>query len=132
MIEIFTFGTLHKDRDEPLPNFTLMFDLGDQLHDPHIDPAFRELTGHDQRVVDKVLSTPGAQEMISSIVGVAMRFSCAKGPILLGIACRGGRHRSVVIGDAVFNMLGNLGEEASVNHIDIRRPVVRRPREVTA
>jgi len=132
MIEIFSFGTLCKDRAEPLPNFTMMVDLGDQLHDPHIDSAFRELTGHDQRVVDRVLATPGAEAMISSIVGVIMRFSSAKGPIRVGIACRGGRHRSVVIADAVFNMLGNLGEDASVNHIDIRRPVVKRPKEVSA
>lgn len=131
MIEIYSFGTLHTEREEPLPNFTMMFDLGDQLRDPHVDPAFRELNGHDQRVVDKVLGTPGAQGLISSIVGVAMRFNSAKGPIRVGIACRGGRHRSVVIADAVFNMLGNLGEDASVHHIDMRRPVVRRPEEVT-
>ena len=132
MIEIYSFGILHKIRAEELPNFTMMFDLGNQLHDPHIDPAFRELTGHDQRVVDKVLATPGAEAMVSSIVGVIMSFSSAKGPIRVGIACRGGRHRSVVIADRVFTVLGNLGKDVRVEHIDIRRPVVKRPKEVGA
>lgn len=132
MIEIYSFGTLHRGRAEPLPNFTVMFNLGDQLRDPHVDPAFRELNGHDQRVVDKVLGTPGAREMIDFIVDAARRFSSAADPVRLGIACRGGRHRSVVVADQVFNALGNLGEDVSVNHIDIRRPVVRRPKEVSA
>lgn len=128
MIEIVSFGVLHA-AERTLPEFTAMIDLQRRLRDPHIDPALREMTGLDPAVVEKVLSTPGARQLIASIAGLALRLTLPKEPTCIGISCRGGRHRSVVVANRVYEMLISIGEAASVLHCDVDRPVVTRSKE---
>jgi UPF0042 nucleotide-binding protein len=129
MIEIYSFGLLHV-RTRPLPEFVATFDLRERLRDPHTDPALRELTGLDRKIADKVLATPGAQALISAIAGVAVRMTLPTMPTPIGIACAGGRHRSVVIANEVHDLLAEIGEKVSVLHLDVTRPVVQRPNQV--
>jgi RNase adaptor protein for sRNA GlmZ degradation len=137
MITVHSYGILHNrmraDGLLPeLPKFTLTLDLSERLHDPHVDPTLRELNGFDERVVNKVLGTTGAWHLINSIAGISARLRLTNEPTLIGIASAGGRHRSVVIADQVFNVLSNLGENVDVKHIDVFQPVVERPEEVPA
>jgi RNase adapter protein RapZ len=132
MIYIYSYGALHTDRAEPLPEFTATFDLRRRLRDPHHDPAFRQLTGLSQLVVDRVMAQPQAQPLIDSVASVALRLELPDEDTALGLFCQGGRHRSVVVADQVFNLLSNLGADVGVKHLDITKPVVERPKEVTA
>jgi RNase adapter protein RapZ len=130
MIVIYSYGILHNGaRDKPLPEFTAVFDLRRRLRDPHHDPAFRELTGFDQAVVDRVMQQPQAQPLIDSIASVALRLEVPGEDTLIGDFCQGGRHRSVVVADGVFDLLSNLGASVRVEHLDVTKPVVERPKE---
>jgi RNase adaptor protein for sRNA GlmZ degradation len=133
MITVHSYGALHNPgHAEPLPEFTATFDLRRQLRDPHHDPAFRQLTGLDQRVAERVMTQPGAWPLVHSIASVALRLELPDEETILGLFCQDGRHRSVVVADEVFNVLSNLGADVGVKHLDITKPVVERPKEVTA
>lgn len=124
-ITITSVGFLHP-KDLPPALFTL--DLRRDLRDPHFDPdpAFRELTGLDQRVVTVVLETPGA---IALIVQVARLLASLHGfeDIQIVVGCAGGRHRSVVIADFIAYELRLFWHRTDVVvvHRDIEEPVVK-------
>jgi RNase adaptor protein for sRNA GlmZ degradation len=128
MIHVYSYGALHIDRAEPLPEFTAVFDLRRRLRDPHHDPAFRQLTGLDQAVIERVMSQPKAWPLVHSIASVALRLELPDEDTTLGLYCQGGRHRSVAVSVEVFNVLSNLGATVSVKHLDVTKPVVERPR----
>ncbi len=97
-----SFGYLH----DGAPKADVLVDVRDHLRDPHTDPAFRALTGHDTAVMERVLATPGAGALIDALVVAAaaalLPGACKTGRLVrVAIGCVGGRHRSVVIADAV-------------------------------
>lgn len=127
MIQIITYGVLHG----PAPHGdAITVDLSDALRNPHNDPAMRYLTGLDAAVRNHVLSTPGADQVIADTVEriLAIHFAWA---VPRGrhcgahIYCRGGRHRSVAVGEAVAERLRGLGFDVEINHRDIGKPVVQ-------
>jgi RNase adapter protein RapZ len=124
VIHIVSLGLLHDPAARP--EFTVMVDVRLRLHDPHVDPAFRELTGKDQAVRDRVLNTPGARKLIHAMGHMVLAMKAEGKPLVFGIGCSGGRHRSVVLGDELFTLLCNLGETVSVAHLDIDKPVITR------
>lgn len=129
MYTITSFGYRH---GVPPSSADLVLDVRDLIRDPHVDPQLRQMTGHDDLVVTKVMGTPGAQALVDVIVQAvtvaAQPFNATYQPadIHVAIGCQGGRHRSVVLAEQVTQALRDNGHEAAAVHRDIDRPVVQR------
>lgn len=129
MHTITSFGYRH---GAPPSSADLVLDVRDLIRDPHVDPQLRQMTGHDEVVVAKVMGTPGTQALVDVIVQAvtvaAQPFSATYQPadIHVAIGCQGGRHRSVVLADRVAQTLRDGGHEVAAVHRDIDRPVVQR------
>jgi RNase adaptor protein for sRNA GlmZ degradation len=126
-VHIISFGLLH----DPAPEADIVLDLRRAFRDPHIDPRIRELTGRDRLVQRAVLRTAGIRALLKATVHQVQAY--AKGQsvdrIVIGSACAGGRHRSVVVADQLARRLRRRGHTVTVHHRDIDKPVVqRRPR----
>lgn len=125
-VVITSFGYLH----DPAPAADITVDVRRHLRDPHVDPTFRELTGTDSAVWDRVLSTPGAVDLVAGITAAVVALMPAAridGRLVrVAVGCAGGRHRSVVLAESICDRLGVSGWEAEVEHRDIHRPVVNR------
>jgi RNase adaptor protein for sRNA GlmZ degradation len=134
-VVVFSFGYLHEDGVPAglvaeRPEFVM--DVRRLFRDPHHDPAMRELTGRDDVIRARVLDQPGAIEYataqaaaIASVVPAASTEAQAR-VITAGIGCAGGRHRSVVLAEAIALLLNRQGIGTEVYHLHIRRPVVNR------
>ena len=120
-----SFGYLHST-----PRADVLVDVREHLRDPHTDPAFRALTGHDTPVMERVLSTPGAGALIDALVTAAAALlpaACRAGRLVrVAVGCAGGRHRSVVIADAVAARLALTGWGAEAEHWHLHKQVVAR------
>ena len=107
-----------------------MIDVRKALHNPHHDPAMRELTGLDPRVREHVLATPHAVDIVLDTAALVTSLlpSHDRRALLVQVAfgCAGGRHRSVVLANELTNVLLKAGIGTVVSHRDILRPVVRR------
>lgn len=125
-VVVVSFGFLHGAA--PVADITV--DVRVHLRDPHVDPGMRRLTGRDAVVRARVLATPGAAGLIAGVVVTAVAFlpaAWAAGRVVrVAIGCAGGRHRSVVIADAVAERLTAAGWDAVTGHRDIGKPVVMR------
>ena len=124
-----SFGYLHGDP----PRADVLVDVREHLRDPHVDPAFRELTGHDTAVMERVLATPGASALIDALVAAAAALlpgaRKTRRLVRVAIGCAGGRHRSVVIADAVAARLALAGWATwgtEAEHLHLHLPVVDR------
>jgi RNase adaptor protein for sRNA GlmZ degradation len=127
-IVVESFGFLHGVPSTAVG--ALLVDLRQQLRDPHTDPALRQLTGHDQAVRDKVVSTEGALSIAHFTAGQAqflLGFNSTQNfQVRVLIGCQGGRHRSVVLAELVGRLLADRGISTSVRHHHVHRPVVAR------
>ena len=125
-VVVTSFGYLHGDP----PKADLTVDVRHHLRDPHLDPAMREMTGLDVAVIEQVLSTPGANGLIDALVAAASALlpaACRAGWLVtVAIGCAGGRHRSVVLADAVRARLSLAGWGAETEHLHIGEAVVER------
>lgn len=123
-VRIISFGFLHG----PAPEADVILDLRRAFRDPHIDPRMRELTGRDLLVQRAVLRTAGVRALLGATVRQVQAY--AKGPsvdrIVIGSACAGGRHRSVVVADQLARRLRRRGHTVTVTHRDLDEPVVPR------
>lgn len=123
-VQIVSFGYLH---GEP-PAAHLTIDLRAHFRDPHVNPAFRELTAADRPVRRAVLDTPGIRRLLRATVQQITAF--AAGPsgdrITVAAGCAGGRHRSAVVGEKLARRLRRRGFAVTVVCRDIRKPVVKR------
>jgi RNase adapter protein RapZ len=96
------------------------------LPNPHWVDELRPLTGTDERVRDYVLSFPQTTAFLAKLddlLGLLLPAYVAEGKSYLTIAlgCTGGRHRSVVIAEAVARQLASKGFEPRVTHRDAGR-----------
>lgn len=134
-VVVYSFGYLHETGvparlagDSP----ELVADVRSLFRDPHHDPAFRQLTGQDDAVRARVLDQPGAIEFTrmqaAAVASLIPGVDRATQPKLLRVAfgCAGGRHRSVVLAEALALLLNGQGIGTEVIHLHIRRPVVNR------
>ena len=119
---ITTFGVLH--RDEPSASRPIRVDLTTALRNPADDPALIELTGLDARVRDHVMTTPGA-DMIRDQALTDIEEKLGDGDVDVLVYCRGGRHRSVAMGEELLDALAARGVAVRVVHRDVEKPVVR-------
>jgi UPF0042 nucleotide-binding protein len=133
-VGIRSFGYLHRNGAVPAPALAphIVVDLRDLFRDPHADHALRQLTGRHDSVRANVLRQPGAMEFVRAQADTVA--ALVAGRDLVGddrttevmFGCAGGRHRSVVIAEAVAMVLMQRGIGVSVDHLDILRPLVGR------
>ena len=96
------------------------------LPNPHWDEELRPLTGFDPRVRDFVLNRPEAAEFVDRFEGLLAGLLPAyqqegKSYLTIAIGCTGGRHRSVVVAEAVATRLRDRGFEVRTGHRDLSR-----------
>ncbi len=101
----------------------LVFDVR-FLRNPHFTESLRDLDGTRGEVVDFVMSDKASQEFLEKLCSF-LRFLIpkyseeGKSYLTLGIGCTGGKHRSVVVADALGE---NLCEySAIIRHRDINK-----------
>jgi RNase adapter protein RapZ len=108
----------------------LLFDVR-HLPNPHFVPELKPLSGHDSRVVKFLRSHDEVNEtlrrftdLLSYLLPLYRREG--KSYVTVGIGCTGGRHRSVMIANALARALRRAGFDAHASHRDVRK--VRRAR----
>jgi RNase adapter protein RapZ len=129
-VQVLSFG--HKYGSPP--DMELLFDVR-HLPNPYFVPELRDLSGHDARVVRYLNSQPEVKETLSRF-GDLLDYLLplykreGKSYVTVGIGCTGGRHRSVMIANALARRLRRVGFDAQAAHRDVRK-AKRRPRKET-
>ncbi len=98
------------------------------LPNPNYVPRLRFKTGQQKPVQRYVLSMPLAQKFkkkFFSLVEEALPHYVHEGKSYLTVAvgCTGGRHRSVVMADALKKFLGHQGFQVRLHHRDVERMI---------
>jgi UPF0042 nucleotide-binding protein len=96
------------------------------LPNPHWVPELRPLPGTDPVVQAHVLEQPEAKELLDDLerlLGLVVPGYVREGKayLTIGVGCTGGRHRSVVIAEALADVLRGLGTSVRVQHRDLDR-----------
>ena len=100
------------------------------IPNPHWIPELRPLNGLDAPVSEKVLSSEGVAEFVSSYVSVVRQmipgyFREGKKYVTIAIGCTGGKHRSVAIAEEISKQLitvsSDLEISAHATHRDVGR-----------
>jgi UPF0042 nucleotide-binding protein len=117
-----SFGFKHG----PLRDADLLFDVR-FLPNPHYEPALRQLTGLDQRVVEFIDRDGKLAEfyaLLEPLLDYLFSQYVAEGKshLLVAIGCTGGRHRSVAVAEHLAARYGARGDVlVAVNHRDADR-----------
>jgi UPF0042 nucleotide-binding protein len=103
----------------------LVFDVR-FLPNPHFVPRLRRFSGKDKRVARYIRSFPQTGEFLRRIEGLLnflIPYYIREGKSYLTIAfgCTGGRHRSVMLAEAIRRALAKHGYPAKVLHRDLTR-----------
>jgi len=121
LVDIFSFGHKH---GTPM-DADLLFDVR-FLHNPFYVPDLQSLTGEDQRVVDYVMTDPGAEELLQRLNDLLL-FSLpryddeGKSYLTVGVGCTGGKHRSVVYARLLADFVRAQGYDVVLEHRDINK-----------
>ena len=102
-----------------------MFDVR-FLPNPHFIAELRPLTGRDPSVVEYLQSASEVEDTIARFVDLLAyllpRYQReGKSYLTVGVGCTGGRHRSVMVSEAIDTRLKGLGYNSRVVHRDIRK-----------
>jgi UPF0042 nucleotide-binding protein len=106
-------------------NLELLFDVR-HLPNPHFVPDLRRLSGHDSRVVRFLRVQPEVGETVKRF-GDLLDYLLplykreGKSYVTVGIGCTGGRHRSVMVANALARRLRQGGFNAQAVHRDVRK-----------
>lgn len=123
-VTITTFGVLHGDPPAAVDPVTV--DLTEALRNPASDPAMIEMTGLDARVRDHVMATPGADVIRGQVLAdIEEKLDGGDVHVHALVFCRGGRHRSVAMGEEIRDALAARGADVRVVHRDVEKAVVR-------
>ena len=103
----------------------LLFDVR-HLPNPHFVPELKRLSGHDRRVVQYLKSQPEVVETLSRFTDLLdyllpLYKREGKSYVTVGIGCTGGRHRSVMVANALTRTLRRKGFDAHASHRDVRK-----------
>jgi UPF0042 nucleotide-binding protein len=127
-VQVMSFGHKYGNPGD----LELLFDVR-HLPNPHFVPELKPLSGHDSRVVKYLRSHDEVQEtlkrftdLLSYLLPLYKREG--KSYVTVGIGCTGGRHRSVMIANALARGLRHAGFDAHASHRDVRK--VKRSRAV--
>jgi RNase adapter protein RapZ len=125
-VQVMSFGHKYGNPGD----MELLFDVR-HLPNPHFVPELKPLSGHDSRVVKFLRSHDEVNEtlqrftdLLSYLLPLYKREG--KSYVTVGIGCTGGRHRSVMIANALARALRREGFDAHASHRDVRK--VRRAR----
>ncbi len=100
------------------------------LPNPHFIPELREFNGLDPRIKNYVLEKPETRRFLDKFLDL-MGFLLpryrqeGKSYLTLSIGCTGGRHRSVVIVEALREFLAGKGINVKITHRDIEKGVAQ-------
>ncbi|HXM94986.1 MAG TPA: RNase adapter RapZ [Candidatus Dormibacteraeota bacterium] len=103
----------------------LVFDVR-FLPNPHFVPRLRTMTGKDRGVRRYIRSFPQTSEFLRRIEGlltylIPHYIREGKSYLTIAFGCTGGKHRSVMLGEAVKKTLEKHGYSAKVVHRDIEK-----------
>ena len=125
-VQVMSFGHKYGNPGD----LELLFDVR-HLPNPHFVSELKPLSGHDSRVVKFLRSHDEVNEtlqrftdLLSYLLPLYKREG--KSYVTVGIGCTGGRHRSVMIANALARALRHEGFDAHASHRDVRK--VRRAR----
>jgi UPF0042 nucleotide-binding protein len=120
-VQVMSFGHKYGNPGD----LELLFDVR-HLPNPHFEPELRRLSGHDRRVVAYLQSQEEVQEtlrrftdLLSYLLPLYKREG--KSYVTVGIGCTGGRHRSVMVANALARSLRRAGFDAHASHRDVRK-----------
>jgi UPF0042 nucleotide-binding protein len=96
------------------------------LPNPHFTPELRPLTGLDPAVIEYLQSEGEVEDTIARFADLLAyllpRFRReGKSYLTVGVGCTGGRHRSVMVAEALNARLIGLGYQSKVLHRDIEK-----------
>src|SRR6266581_1568515 len=102
-----------------------LFDVR-HLPNPFFVDGLRALTGSDRRVIKFLKSQPEVEETLrrfSDLLDYLLPLYKREGKsyVTVGIGCTGGRHRSVMIANALGRRLRRSGFDARVVHRDVKK-----------
>ena len=103
----------------------LMFDVR-HLPNPYFDPALRDFTGEDRAIVKYLSSEKDVGETVEKfhdLLRYLLPFYAREGKsyLTVGIGCTGGRHRSVMVANALQKLLKKDGFAVSAAHRDVQK-----------
>jgi UPF0042 nucleotide-binding protein len=103
----------------------LVFDVR-FLPNPHFVPSLRRYSGKHARVVRYIRSFPQSREFLRRIEGllaylIPHYIREGKSYLTIAIGCTGGRHRSVMLAEALAKSLARRGYSAKALHRDIQK-----------
>ncbi len=120
-VQVMSFGHKYGNPGD----LELLFDVR-HLPNPHFVPELKRLSGHDSRVVKFLRSHDEVKEtlqrftdLLSYLLPLYKREG--KSYVAVGIGCTGGRHRSVMIANALARSLRRAGFDAHASHRDVRK-----------
>jgi len=120
-VQVMSFGHKYGNPGD----LELLFDVR-HLPNPHFVPELKPLSGHDSRVVKYLRADEEVQEtlkrftdLLSYLLPLYKREG--KSYVTVGIGCTGGRHRSVMIANALARALRSKGFDAHASHRDVRK-----------
>ncbi len=120
-VQVISFGHKYGNPHD----MELLFDVR-HLPNPYFVPELRNLSGHDSRVVSYLKAEPEVAETLrrfSELLEYLLPLYRREGKsyVTVGIGCTGGRHRSVMIANALARKLRRAGFEAQSVHRDVRK-----------
>ena len=120
-VQVLSFGHKYGNPGD----LELLFDVR-HLPNPHFVPELKPLSGHDKRVVKYLRAQPEVEETLNRF-GDLLDYLLpqykreGKSYVTVGIGCTGGRHRSVMVANALGRRLRRSGFDAYVVHRDVRK-----------
>lgn len=120
-VQVLSFGHKYGNPGD----LELLFDVR-HLPNPHFIPDLKPLSGHDLRVVKYLREQPEVEETLnrfSDLLDYLLPLYKREGKsyVTVGIGCTGGRHRSVMIANALARSLRRGGFDAHAVHRDVRQ-----------
>jgi UPF0042 nucleotide-binding protein len=120
-VQVLSFGHKYGNPGD----LELLFDVR-HLPNPHFIPELRPLSGHDKRVVKYLRAQPEVEETLGRFCDLLDYLLPqykreGKSYVTVGIGCTGGRHRSVMVANAMGRRLRRAGFDAKVVHRDVRK-----------
>ena len=120
-VQVLSFGHKYGNPGD----LELLFDVR-HLPNPHFIPEFKPLSGHDKRVVKYLKAQPEVEETLNRFYDLLDYLLPqykreGKSYVTVGIGCTGGRHRSVMVANALNSRLRRAGFDVHVVHRDVRK-----------
>lgn len=109
----------------PVPEADIVYDVR-CLKNPFYVAELKALTGLQKEVRDFVLEPEEAKELknrIFSLIDYSLPLYCKEGKsqLVVAIGCTGGKHRSVVFAEQIYEHIKQNGYKAAINHRDISK-----------